>query len=282
MDIAVFSLVILSSFIHAFWNFISKKVSGNLPITLLGLWMAILTLLPFSLIIISKQGFDLRGLKFILVTAIAHVVYYLFLNLAYKHGDISSVYPISRGTGIAGTAIIAYFLLGENFSAFGIAGITCIFLGILSISIKKKLLKADLLPIIYALGLGVTIIIYSINDKQGVSYINSIVYLNFKDLIALSIMSPFVYRKGGLPQIKEILKNNWKYCAIIGYGAISAYLLILFAFTMGKVGYISSLREFSIVIASILGFIFLKEKATIGKIIGIVLVTAGLVCIKLS
>ena len=281
MDIAVFSLVICSSFIHAFWNFISKKVSGNLPITLLGLWMAILTLLPFSLIIISKQGFDLRGLKFILVTAVAHVLYYLFLNLAYKHGDISSVYPISRGTGIAGTAVIAYFMLGEKFSSLGTAGIIFIFLGILAISIKKKLLKADLLPILYALALGATIIIYSINDKQGVSYINAIVYLNFKDLIALSVMSPFIYRKG-LPQIKEILKKNWKSCAIIGYGAIGSYLMILFAFTMGKVGYISALREFSIVIASILGFLLLKEKVTVGKIAGIVLVIAGLVCIKLS
>ena len=281
MDIAVFSLVLLSSFIHAFWNFTSKKVSGNLPITLLGLWIAILTLLPFSLIITLRYGFDIRGLKFILVTAAAHVFYYLFLNLAYKHGDISSVYPISRGTGIAGTAITAHFLLGENFSALGVTGIMLIFLGVLVISIKKKMLKADLLPIIYALILGVTIIVYSVNDKQGVSFINAIVYLNCKDLIALSVMSPFIYKKG-LPQIKSILKENWKSCAIIGYGAIGSYLLILFAFTLAKAGYISALREFSIVIASFLGFIFLKEKPTAGKVIGIILVTAGLVFIKLA
>ncbi|MCL2793511.1 MAG: SMR family transporter, partial [Spirochaetaceae bacterium] len=256
MDIAVFSLVIASSFVHAFWNFISKKVSGNLQITLAGLWIALLTLMPFSLIIISKQGLDPVGLKFVFITSVAHVAYYLLLYLSYKHGDISSVYPISRGTGIAGTAVAAFFLLGERFSVIGTVGIIFIFLGVLSISIKKKLLKADLLPIIYALGLGATIIIYSINDKQGVSYINSIVYLNLKDLIAVSVMTPFVFRKG-LPQIKEIIKKNWKYCAIIGYGAVGAYLMILFAFTMGKVGYISALREFSIVIASVLGFLFL-------------------------
>ncbi|MCL2793526.1 MAG: EamA family transporter, partial [Spirochaetaceae bacterium] len=66
------------------------------------------------------------------------------------------------------------------------------------------------------------------------------------------------------------------------YGAVGAYLMILFAFTMGKVGYISALREFSIVIASVLGFLFLKEKPTIGKIAGIIFVLAGLVCIRLS
>ena len=281
MDIVVFSLVLFSSFTHAFWNFISKKVSGNLPITLLGLWMANLTLLPVSLFIISKQGIDLRGLNFIFITAGAHVLYYLFLNLSYKHGDISSVYPISRGTGIAGTAIIAFFLLGERFSALGTAGIMLIFLGVLFISIKKKLLKADLLPIIYAFAAGVSIVLYSVNDKVGVAYINAIVYLNLKDLLAVIVMTPFVYRKG-LPQVKEILKEKWKYCVTIGYGSIGTYLMILFAFTMGKVGYISALREFSIVIGSILGFMFLKEKVTIGKIAGIILVIAGLVFIKLS
>ncbi len=281
MNIAIFSLVLFSSVSHACWNFISKKVSGNLPVTLIGLWMANLTLLPFSLFIISKQGFDLRSLNFMVVTAVSHIFYYLFLNLSYKSGDISSVYPISRGTGIAGTAITAHFLLGETFSSLGTIGISLIFLGVLSISIKKKLLKADLQPIIYALGVGATIIIYSINDKQGVSYINPIVYLNFKDMMALVVMTPFVYRKG-FPQIKGIFKEKWKYCAIIGYGALGSYLMILFAFTKAKAGYVSALREFSIVIGSILGFLFLKEKVTIGKIAGIILVTAGLVCIKLS
>jgi uncharacterized membrane protein len=243
--------------------------------------MANLSLLPFSLIIFSRDGFDVRGVKFIAVTAVFHILYYLFVSLSYKKGDISSVYPISRGTGIAGVAIAAHFLLGEMFSPIGITGIILIFLGVLFISIKKKLLKADLLPIIYALALGVTIIIYSVNDKQGVAYINAIVYLNFKDIAAQIFMTPFVYRKG-LPQIKEIFIKNWKYCAIIGYGAIGSYLMILFAFTMAKAGYVSALREFSIVIGSVLGFIFLKEKATIGKITGIILVTLGLVCIKIS
>jgi len=282
MDPIVFSLVITSSFIHAFWNFTSKKVSGNLPITLMGLWMVNLTLLPFNLIIVSKQGFDFIGFKFILMTAGAHALYYLLLKKAYTIGDISSVYPVARSTAIAGSVIGAYFLLGEKFSSLGIAGIIFIFFGILSISFKKKILKANLLPIIYAIGIGFTVIVYSIYDKQGVSYIHPIVYINVRSFISLSIMTFFVFRKGGLPQIKKVLNNNWKDSAIIGYGVVGSYLLILYALTMGKVGYIFALREFSIVIASILGFIFLKEKATIGKIIGIVLVTAGLVCIKLS
>ena len=281
MDISVFLLVLCSSCIHALWNFTSKKVSGDLSITTLGLWMANLTLLPFSLVIVSKYGFDTQGLRFLVITAIGYVFYFLFLNLSYKAGDISTVYPISRGTGVAGTAIIAHIFLKEIFSGFGVFGIVLIFLGVLLISIKKKLINAELKPVLYSIMLGLTVIIYSINDKQGVSYINPIVYINFRNILALLIMTPFVSRKG-FPLVKEILTQKLRYSAIIGYGVIGSYLLTLFAYTRANVGYVSPVREFSVVIGTALGVVFLKEKLTIGKIIGIILVTAGLVFIKLS
>ena len=281
MDIFVFFLVLCSSFIHAFWNFISKKVSGNLQVTITGLWIANLSLLPFSLFLVSKYGLDIQGLKFIIITAVGYGFYFLLLNLSYKVGDISTVYPISRGTGVAGTAILAYIYLHEAFSNIGVYGIILVFLGIILISLKKKLLNADLKPIFYAIALGLTVVLYTINDKQGVSYIFPVIYINFRNLLALVVMSPFVFRKG-LPVIKEVLTQKLKYALIIGYGVVGSYLLILFAYRSANVGYITPLREFSVVIGTALGVIFLKEKLTAGKVIGILFITTGLFFIKLS
>jgi len=50
--------------------------------------------------------------------------------------------------------------------------------------------------------------------------------------------------------------------------------------TLERASYIVSMREFSVVIGSFLGFVFLKEKPTVLKIIGILCVTAGLIFIK--
>lgn len=46
--------------------------------------------------------------------------------------------------------------------------------------------------------------------------------------------------------------------------------------------YIVAMREFSVVIGSILGFIFLKESFTVRKAFGILSVAAGLVLVKIA
>jgi uncharacterized membrane protein len=61
-----------------------------------------------------------------------------------------------------------------------------------------------------------------------------------------------------------------------------AYLIILYAFQQSDVSFVVATREVSVVFGSILGFIFLKEKITFPKIVGIVSVTTGLVIIKLN
>lgn len=281
MELGVFSLVLFSAFTHASWNYFSKRISGNLQIVFAGLWIAHLCLLPFSIFILATQGLPLIGVRFILITAISHVLYYICLSGSYRSGDLSTVYPIARGTGIAGTAIAAYFFLGERFSTYGLAGIIAIVSGVLFMSLKKRGAgRIDVKPYLYALGVGCAVIIQSIFDKMAVAYSNPIVYLNFKDMLALLIMSPFVFRQR--KTIKEVFVKNWKYSIIIGFGAVGSYVLILFAFQYGSVGYISALREFAIVIGTIFGIIFLKEKMYLGKIIGIALIVIGLILIKIS
>lgn len=280
MELGIFSLVLFSAFTHASWNYFSKKVSGNLQIVFAGLWVAHLCLLPYSIYITATQG--LSGIRFILITAVSHILYYICLSKSYRSGDLSTVYPISRGTGIAGTALAAYFFVGERFSTFGLAGIIAIVSGVLFISLKKRGTGqgVDLKTYLYTFGVGGAIIIQSIFDKMAVAYIDPIVYLNFKDGLALLIMSPFVFRQR--KTIKEVFVKNWRYSLIIGFGAVGSYILILIAFQYGSVGYISALREFAIVIGAILGIVFLKEKMSRGKIIGIIFIVIGLILIKIS
>jgi uncharacterized membrane protein len=78
------------------------------------------------------------------------------------------------------------------------------------------------------------------------------------------------------------LKGHWKYALIIGFGALFTYLMILYALTLERAGYVSAVREFSIVIGSVFGFVFLKEKVTVNKMSGILLIISGLIFIKLA
>ena len=78
---------------------------------------------------------------------------------------------------------------------------------------------------------------------------------------------------------------EWKYSCIIGYGGFIGYaiiLLIYYLFAEAKASYVTPIRETSIVIGAILGFIFLKEKATINKIAGILSIVTGVILIKIG
>ena len=100
MNAAIFALALCSGTLHAIWNFFSKKKASDLPVMVMGLWLANVTLLPVSLLIINNTGFDFRCLPFLLVAALADDLYYILIIKSYKIGDISLAYPLSRGTSV--------------------------------------------------------------------------------------------------------------------------------------------------------------------------------------
>ena len=63
-----------------------------------------------------------------MATGTIHAAYFFTLAKAYEHGGISSAYPIARGTGVAGTALIAYFCLNEAITLIGLLSIASIYL----------------------------------------------------------------------------------------------------------------------------------------------------------
>ena len=78
------------------------------------------------------------------------------------------------------------------------------------------------------------------------------------------------------------MEKKRTYGIAIGLGSIITYLLILFAFRQGPASYIVAVREMSVVIGSVMGFVFLREQLTLRKIAGIIAITAGLVLIKIA
>ena len=281
MNISVFLLVMFAAFTHASWNFFSKKASGDLKIMLMGLWFVNLTLLPFSVYHVFTFGINHGIFIYAFITGSSHVLYYWSLVSGYRCGDISTVYPIARGFAVFGTAVCAFLFLKEDISLVGGLGVATIAFGVIVISARRKLTRSDLKPVKYALLVGVAVIFYSIFDKIAVEDAHPVVYMNMKDLYAISLMTPFVFRKG-IKEMRETVKKSWKQSALIGYGSVGTYLLILFAFTLERAGYVSAVRESSIVIGSVFGFVFLKEKITVKKAAGIILILAGLLCIKLA
>ena len=280
MQTLVFCIVLFAAFTHAFWNFAAKKVSGNFTVFWYGHIIVSILLLGVTAYLLAARGFNREGLPFLAISAAAHLVYYITFLYTYSKSDISSVYPISRGTGVAGTSIFSYFLFHETISQLAAIGIALVFSGIMLIGFSSyQSRRLDKKTFLVALLTGFSIVIYSLTDNQGVARINPVIYLNLINLLALTPLA-ILANRGGVKKSFSVFKANMKYALIMGFGSVGTYLIILFAMTLERASYIVSVREFSVVIASLLGFIFLKEKPGALKIIGILCVTAGLLFIK--
>jgi len=282
MQTFVFVLVLFAAFTHALWNFFSKKISGNFTLFWFGLAIVNLLILPYTTYQLFKSGFVTEAIPFILISIIAHSLYYYTLLYSYKKGDISTAYPIARGIGVAGTALISIYFMGEAVSFSGGAGITAILSGILFIGFSRIAgQKFQRKSYFFAIVTGCFIFTYSVADNSGVELFHPVAYINIIDLMCVILLAPFAFPEGFRKSL-IMVKNNFRDTMIIGLGGVGAYILILFAFTLERASYIVALRESSVVIASLMGFVFLKERPTPYKITGILFITTGLFLLKLS
>jgi uncharacterized membrane protein len=100
-------------------------------------------------------------------------------------------------------------------------------------------------------------------------------------LIAGIALTPLLIRRyRGIPW--QVAKQYSGYAAVIGIGSVGTYLIILFAFTKGPVGYIVAVREFAVVLGALAGIILLKERFTMAKALAICAIVIGIISIKLA
>jgi drug/metabolite transporter (DMT)-like permease len=281
MSLIVFLLIIASAFLHALWNFAAKKASGNFYVLYLSLLMASVLFFPFLFTLSISEFFNVRGFPYVLATGTIHAVYFFALGKAYEHGDISSSYPVARGTGVAGTALAAYLLLKEGMTFFGLLGIGSISIGTLFIGLTKSHSVGSLKGLFFALLVGAMIVAYSLVDKLGVGIMNPVAYAFGLWFVTALWLTPYV-----VINKRRELSLAWRdykgYSLIIGAGSLLTYLLILFIFRIAPVSYVVALRETAVAIGALMGFVFLKEKATGFKIAGITLIVLGMIAIKMA
>ncbi len=281
MPLQAFILVMISTVLHAAWNFAVRKASGNLGVLWLGTWFASVLCLPAVCLVPLGSGALTAGWPFIAATGLTHSLYFLMLAKAYEEGEISVVYPIARGTGVGGTALAAWMLIDERLTVPGVVGIATVLLGVILLGLGGVSGRERRRSIPYALIVGASIAVYSVVDKLGVAYVHPVHYVFSLFVIPGVILSPHVLLRHR-PAVVRTWRGMKKYALLAGPGSMATYLLVLYAMRIGKVSYILAVREFSVVIGALLGVLFLGERFGWQKSVGIGAVVLGLVLVKLG
>ncbi len=282
-------LVLTAAFLHATWNYLTKRSQVKLVFVWWFLLISGILYFPMFLyfwnqIIITKVGWTC-----ITATSILHAFYFGFLGMAYEVGDLSVVYPLARGMGPFLVPFFAIGLIKEQLSLPGIIGIGLIILGVYVLHLTSFSRKMVLLPFLmlksrsslWALGTGGTIVFYSLVDKIGVSNVYPPVYVYLMFVGAFILLSPYVLMKKRGLLFEEWRKNRPAILAV-GFLALFTYLLVLFAMQMSQISYIVALRESGILFSALYGTLWLRESHGLHKIIGAVLIFFGVFSIGLS
>ncbi|HEX6790742.1 MAG TPA: DMT family transporter [Candidatus Krumholzibacteria bacterium] len=281
MSTALILLILVAAALHALWNFFAKKSGGSLSVLWMGALLSTIATLPVAIALQIGHPLSLRGLAIGIASGVVHCAYWWALARMYRRGDISLAYPVARGSGVLGTALGSMLLFREPLSFAGATGIASVCAGVFALGYQRRPEPLRTRVILLALLTGLTITGYTLLDDRGVQTLSPPVYLAVETGVGVLVLSIFGWRRirRAAPVAYRRHRNTvW----IIGIGSPLTYLIILYAFSLGPVSYISAVREFSVVIAALLGARFLHERIGWLRWTGIAMVVAGMVLIKLA
>lgn len=281
MSGSLLALILFAAVLHATWNFFAKRSGGSLTVLWLGAAISTLATLPTAIANQWGRPFPRDGYAIACASGVVHCGYWWALARMYRYGDISLAYPIARGSGVLGTAIGSMLFIHEPLSLTGGLGIAAVCAGVFALGYQRHATPVRIHAVALALLAGLTITGYSLIDDRGVEKLDPTVYLAVETGVGAALLALFGWRRLRA-RLAVAYRKYWKTAWIIGVGSPITYLIILFAFAHGPVSYISAVREFSVVIAALLGARFLHERMSRARWVGIAMVVAGMVLIKLA
>jgi drug/metabolite transporter (DMT)-like permease len=279
MDPFVLTLVLAAAILHASWNALVK--SGGDPWVRLALATTVGIVCAAALVPFVEFP-DADAWPFILASVAIHQVYFVCVALQYRFGDLSHVYPISRGTAPLLVAAGAFVFAGETLSPGGVIAVIIICGAILSLTFGDGWRVNNPKGVFFALCTSLTIAAYTVVDGIGGrtadDVFNYIVYLFLLDGIPFGLLVIFMRRR----VLMTTLKTHWKSGILGGVFSFLAYALVIWAMTLTPMTYVSALRETSVILAALIGTLFLKERHGGQRITAAACVALGVILLQVS
>ena len=206
------------------------------------------------------------------LSGVLHVPYAWFLAKGYQQGDFSLVYPIARGGGAALGAITGVLFLGDRLGAWGIAGIVVVCIGLVGLPSKRRGAAVQ-----SALLVSLCIAAYSVADAKGIRTEGSWRYIGASAICGVVSFSAWGLASGRFRVMVTTVRTRWRRLLIVGISANITYAMVQFAMKLAPVGYVSALRESSVVLAALVGSRYLGESGGTRRLVCSLAVTVGVV-----
>ena len=263
-------LALVAAVLHAGWN-LAVKVRGD-RLAFLCAQFIIGGLMGLTILaLLGDLGSVAWGWAF--TSAAIHIPYLLLLALAYRQGDFSLVYPLARGGGALVAAIGGVVLLGDHLTPLTWLAISIIAGGLASLAAPSARSAAVTTALLLAAVIGC----YTLADARGARSSLSPAYglATFAaDALGASLVLLATRRA---PVALRVVRTSPRVCLGAAAAAVAAYALVLAAIRLAPVGYVTCLRESSVVLAAVAGWRILHEPLGVRRVVSSAVVLCGLV-----
>lgn len=302
MSLTAALLIIVSAFMHAGWNFISKRRNPSLAFFFVTAVFATLAISPILFIHRGVLGGVPTAVwQLVLATGIAQGIYFFGLAGAYRQGDISLAYPLARALPVLFVALISLLLgNGGQIGRIGLIGMGLITAGCIILPLphfrQLKLHNYQDAVILMALVAAVGTTGYTLIDDQALRQMRVAIPLENSQitLIFIALQTSSTALMLGLAtlvspaerrQLRQIGQNRTLLLTSLLTGVVimSTYGLVLAAMAyVSNVSYVAAFRQLSIPIGAVLGLTLQQEPRYAPKLLGIGIVSVGLILVGIG
>lgn len=263
-------LALAAAVLHAGWNLAIKQSTGD---RFLMLWGQFAIAAAISTpILFAFGGMPARSWLWVAISGSVHLPYCIFLAKAYDTGEFSYVYPLARGGGAMLAAAGGVLFLSDHLRPLTVIGIITIGGG-LGLLAGFRHSPALISALIVALTIGV----YSVSDAKGIRSSGTPLYALATHAGTFSSTTLYGLSTGRAREMRSTLIGHWRRLTIAAIAATVTYGMVQLAFRHAPVGYVTALRESSVVLAAIIGWKQLGESAGRRRLAAAFVVLAGLI-----
>lgn len=282
MSFTVFVAVLCAALLHAAWNAAVKsggdKLQAMFRFTLCqgGLGAVLILLAPWP---------DAAVWPWILASSVIHVAYQLFLGYAYREGDLSRVYPISRGTAPMIVLVATLLFSLEVITALEALGCAVLGWGILLMArgVFSSGESRRMLP--FALGAASATAGYTLVDGLGArvmgdapGYVAWVLFGSAVCYVPVAlVLQPGVAVRGKTSN----WARDWGMSVFAGVASFIAYAIVVWGMTQAPIALVAALRETSILFAVLMGWMLMGDRMDRGKAVAAGLIVLGVVMVRL-
>ena len=247
-----------------------------------------IVVLVFSWLMVFIKGsqtgladIDARSLVFLVLSGLATGVSWLCYFKALQLGDVNKVAPVDKSSTVL-TVLLAFLFLGEPVTLYEGIGIVGIALGTwLMIEKKESTEEVSRAWLVYALLSAVFASLTSILGKVGIEGVDSTLGTAIRTIVVLFMAWLVVFIQKTESQIGDIDRHSWIYLILSGLTTGLSWLCFYAALQTGPASVVLPIDKLSILVTIFFSWILLKEKLLARSAIGLVILTAGTLCMLL-